>query len=654
MRIAYEALAWGRHVSTWDRSVARRPARRLTRRSGCAWTASTCCPAAAIRPAFADVPAEKLFFLQLADAPQLRMDVLQWSRHHRLFPGQGAFDLARLPAAASSTRATPGRCRWRCSTTSSGRPTRPGRRSTRMRSLLWLEEQLAAPDRRPATRPGHRRLRSSLGWSFVELAVDGVSGPRVAARRCAALGFAHTGQHRSKPVQLWEQGAARVLLNDAVVRARVRRDRRGRRPRAGERRPGPLRRAAPRRCCAPVLPRDPRARAEADLSAVAAPDGTQVFFTRTGPDGWPADFLATGDGRGRGAGLTGVDHVGLTQPFDSFDEAALFYRAVLGLEPQTTTEVAAPFGLVRTRAVTDPGRAVRLALSVAALRRGGWAPAVPGPAVRRLRHRRHRRHRRGAAGGRRAAAARAGQLRRRPRRPARPGRRSCWPRSASTACCTTRTSAAATCTWPPRCSATGSSSRSCSGWAATTATAPPTPRCGWPRTAVPAPRPRHPAPSAECLAVSGGDGGAAGVEVGQRLAQLHPPPVDPAAHRAQLDPQRRRDLLVRQPLDVAQHHRHPELRRQRIQRRLHLRIQMRVGVHLPGLGEEPVSRSVSSGSASNRIRARRRTMSRNRFVVIRCNHPSNVPGVYCASDRNTRTNVSCVRSSASCALPDNR
>lgn len=30
------------------------------------------------------IPAEKLFFLQLADAPRLRIDVLQWSRDHRL------------------------------------------------------------------------------------------------------------------------------------------------------------------------------------------------------------------------------------------------------------------------------------------------------------------------------------------------------------------------------------------------------------------------------------------------------------------------------------------------------------------------------------------------------------------------------------------
>jgi 4-hydroxyphenylpyruvate dioxygenase len=129
---------------------------------------------------------------------------------------------------------------------------------------------------------------------------------------------------------------------------------------------------------APVLPRT-RGATEAELSAVAAPDGTQVFFTRTVPDGWPADFLPTGERPGPGAGITGVDHVGLTQPFDSFDEAGLFYRAVLGLETQEVTELAAPFGLVRTRAVTGPDRTVRLALSAATLRRGGWAPGVAEP-----------------------------------------------------------------------------------------------------------------------------------------------------------------------------------------------------------------------------------------------------------------------------------
>jgi 4-hydroxyphenylpyruvate dioxygenase len=129
---------------------------------------------------------------------------------------------------------------------------------------------------------------------------------------------------------------------------------------------------------APVLPRS-RGAAEADLSAVAAPDGTQVFFTRTVPESWPADFLPTGAEPGPGAGITGVDHVGLTQPFDSFDEAGLFYREVLGLRTGAITEIPAPYGLVRNRAVTNPDRTVRLALSVSLLRRGGWAPGVPAP-----------------------------------------------------------------------------------------------------------------------------------------------------------------------------------------------------------------------------------------------------------------------------------
>jgi 4-hydroxyphenylpyruvate dioxygenase len=42
-------------------------------------------------------------------------------------------------------------------------------------------------------------------------------------------------------------------------------------------------------------------------------------------------------------------------------------------------EFAAPFGLVRTLAIRNAGRSVRIALSVPVLRRGDWAPAVPHP-----------------------------------------------------------------------------------------------------------------------------------------------------------------------------------------------------------------------------------------------------------------------------------
>ncbi|MCV2487868.1 TIM barrel protein [Geodermatophilus sp. YIM 151500] len=371
VRIAYEALAWGRHVSTWDASWE------AVRRAGSS-AVGLCLDSFHVLsrrgdPAgFPAVPGERIFFLQLADAPQLQMDVLQWSRHHRLFPGQGAFDLPRfLDGVLAAGYTGPLSLEVFNDVFRQSDPARTA--VDAMRSLLWLEEAHA----RTSPGAGHPPTAPALtGHAFTELAVDGVSGPRVAGT-LRSLGFAHTGQHRSKPVQLWQQGQARVLLNAAVVDpggpdvASV--------AALGLESEDPASSAARAEAFrAPVLPRT-RGTAEAELSAIAAPDGTQVFFTRTGPGGWPADFLPTGEAVSPGAGLLAVDHVGLTQPFDSFDEAALFYHAVLGLELSAVTEVAAPFGLVRTRAVTGADRRVRLALSVAALRRGGWTPGVPDP-----------------------------------------------------------------------------------------------------------------------------------------------------------------------------------------------------------------------------------------------------------------------------------
>jgi 4-hydroxyphenylpyruvate dioxygenase len=373
LRIAYEALAWGRHIWTWESSwdAVRRadhPALGLCLDSFHVLSRNG-------DPAgFAEIAPGKIFFLQLADAPHLQMDVLQWSRHHRLFPGQGAFDLPGfLTHVLDAGYAGPLSLEVFNDVFRQADPARTA--VDAMRSLLWLEERTAAgrPDLGLPRRPAAPAL---TGYSFVELAVDGVSGPRV-GDVLAGLGFAHTGQHRTKPVQLWEQGQARVLLNASVVRpaetgvAEV--------AALGLESADPAGSAQRATALlAPVLPRT-RGVAEADLSAVAAPDGTQVFFTRTVADGWPADFLPTGVPRDGGAGITRTDHVGLTQPFDSFDEAALFYREVLGLGPEAVTEIPAPFGLVRDRAVTNADRSLRLTLTASLLRRGEWSPGVPAP-----------------------------------------------------------------------------------------------------------------------------------------------------------------------------------------------------------------------------------------------------------------------------------
>jgi 4-hydroxyphenylpyruvate dioxygenase len=342
LRIAYEALAWGRHVNEYDHAwrivqTADHPA------------LGTCLDSFHVLSRGTDLDAiagiDKVFFLQLADAPHLSMDVLQWSRHYRCFPGQGAFDLAGFVRRVLAT-GYDGPLSLEVFN-DVFRQADPDRTAVdAMRSLLVLEDDL------PASPP-------LGGFAFVEIGVD----PQSAAETeelLRTLGFGHVGPHRSKPVQLWQHGDIRVVLNHG----------------AGEDDPevvavavesaDPQRSAARAEALlAPVLERR-RSPGEADLSAIAAPDGTSVFFC--GADAsWLDDFLAIEPEPGDGVPIDRIDHITLAHPFEAFDEAALFYRSVLDLRPGPSTELAAPGGLVRSRALASADGRVRIVLNVPAL-----------------------------------------------------------------------------------------------------------------------------------------------------------------------------------------------------------------------------------------------------------------------------------------------
>src|SRR4051794_23060251 len=353
IRIAYEALAWGRHVREYDHAW------RIVRAADHP-NLGTCLDSFHILsrgsdPAgIRDIPGEKIFFLQLADAPELVMDVLQWSRHYRCFPGQGGFDLgAFLGHVLATGYAGPLSLEVFNDVFRQADPRRMA--VDAMRSLLLLE----------GVEPAAAALR---GYAFVELAVE----PAAAAgleRLLVAMGFRHAGQHRTKAVQLWRHGDTRILVNHEPPCAD---------PRItaiAVESADPIRSAErAEHLLAPVLSRD-RGPGEAHLSAIAAPDGTSVFFCRTDAadaDSWVADFVTAGPpGPDAGAEIRGIDHVALSQPFDYFDEAALFYRSVLGLELEAGAELAAPDGLVRSRAARSADGRVRFALSVPVVGTGG-------------------------------------------------------------------------------------------------------------------------------------------------------------------------------------------------------------------------------------------------------------------------------------------
>ncbi|WP_405727611.1 TIM barrel protein [Streptomyces sp. NBC_01537] len=356
IRIAYEALAWGRHVSTYDHAwriveQADHPA------LGVCLDSFHILARGSDPKGIEDIPGEKIFYLQLADAPLMAMDVLQWSRHHRCFPGQGGFDVASLVRHAVSAG-----YRGPLSLEVFNdvfRQADAGHTAVdALRSLIALEENA-----------GLRALPSPAvpsGVAFAELATP---DPEPVTAVLGALGFVRTGRHTTKPVELWEQGQARILLNSGAAT----RHESTALTAIGLETPDPD--AAVRRAESLLAPALPRRRTEHDipLDAVAAPDGTELFFcttSRPGHPDWTRDFPAVRAAVPAGiTGITGIDHVALTQPWHQFDEAVLFHRTVLGLLPHDSVDVADPYGLLRSRALTSDtpgaGDPLRLVLNLA-------------------------------------------------------------------------------------------------------------------------------------------------------------------------------------------------------------------------------------------------------------------------------------------------
>lgn len=361
VRLAFEALAWGRYVDDYRRAwriveLADHPA------------VGTCLDSFHILSrghdpaAIERIPGDRIFFLQLADAPALSMDVLSWSRHHRLFPGEGAFDLtAFLGHVLRAGYDGPLSLEVFNDTFRQTEVLRTAQQAKR--SLTWLEDQVARLPEPPVRADGPTRLPDTAqpsGFDFVEVKAEDTGAVDVLLRQ---LGFTFRGRHRSKPVRLWSQGRARVVCNEQQARDWV--------PTlaaVGFEVADPAASTARARLLeAPAVFRRTLA-GELDLSAFRAPDGTEVFLAADtdGDPAWVREFEEgeppTADGL-----LTGIDHVNLAHPWQRFDEAVLFYSSVLGLGAGAGLEVAAPTGLVRSQVVRSDDGAVRIALNVAPL-----------------------------------------------------------------------------------------------------------------------------------------------------------------------------------------------------------------------------------------------------------------------------------------------
>jgi 4-hydroxyphenylpyruvate dioxygenase len=227
LRIGFEALAWGRRTNLYSQAwsiVQRANHPHLGLVLDSFHTLSLRDDPSGI----AKIPGDKIFFMQLADAPLLVMDVLQWARHYRNFPGQGQFDLenfVELVLLAGYTGP------MSLEVFNDLFREAPNRHTTvdAMRSLLYLEGQVRNRLEAAAIRGGENadaRARvverielydppaapSLSGISFLEFAVDEASG-RTLGALIENLGFRRAGKHRTKNVTLYRQGGVNLILN---------------------------------------------------------------------------------------------------------------------------------------------------------------------------------------------------------------------------------------------------------------------------------------------------------------------------------------------------------------------------------------------------------------------------------------------------------
>ncbi len=391
IKIGYEALAWGRHVNSW------RQAWRVVQKAdhpslGLILDSFHTCAIKDDLTGLSAVPPDRIVIVQIADAPILAMDVIEWSRHFRCFPGQGAFDLGAFlaPVVASGYSGA-----ISLEIFNDGFRAAPPRATAEdgMRSLLYLEETTGREiaERPPAITSAKPPRRAELftpppaapfhGYAFLEFAVDAGTAPLIASS-FESLGFTRIGRHRSKNVALYRQGDINLVLNSepesfahayflmhgvsvcatalrvgdvdaAVQRAELYRYR----PYAGG--VGP---------------------AETVMPAIRAPDGGLLYFVDDAPGAanpFETDFILAPNAPPSAPGnLTRIDHVAIGLPEGQFDIWVLFYKTALGFSADDTIVVPDPYGLVRSRALHSPGEQVRVALNISESRNTAVARSV--------------------------------------------------------------------------------------------------------------------------------------------------------------------------------------------------------------------------------------------------------------------------------------
>ncbi len=361
VRVGFEALCWGRHVN--DHRDAWEVVRRADHPNVGLILDSFHTLAQRIDPdTIRRIPGNRIFFVQLADAPAIDMDLLYWSRHFRNMPGEGDLDVTGFMRAVTAT--------------GYGGPL----------SLEIFNDQFRAGLPRLVAQDGHRslialmdrvrRAEPALAVSlpafpaaapverveFIEFATSADDAAGI-GDLLSATGFSPAGRHVSKPVTLWRQGGVNILVNtDSQGFARSSWVTHG--TAVSEiALTVPDAQAAFTRATAlgASVHVQEASSAELAIPAIRGMGGSVLrFLDQQSELGriWQVDFKA--EPGTTGAGITGIDHLAQTMAYEEMLSWALFYTSLFGAAKTPMVDVADPDGLVRSQAVQSGGLRVTL------------------------------------------------------------------------------------------------------------------------------------------------------------------------------------------------------------------------------------------------------------------------------------------------------
>lgn len=364
LRIGYEALAWGKHVD--DHRDAWEIVRRADHPNTGLILDSFHTLGRKLDPeTIRSIPGDKIFFVQLADAPLIEMDLLYWSRHFRNMPGEGDLDVTKFMQAVMATGYS-----GPISLEIFNDQFRGGNTASLAvdgyRSLIALMDDVKrAEPGLSLDLPAIPQRSAAKGVSFVEFTSRGDEA-RALEAQLTMLGFEQVGSHVNKSVSLWQQGEIRIVLNE---------DTQGQAAAIWATRgtcvcdfgidvadtEAVVSRANALGAAPFVQPLGP---GELPIPAIKGLSGTLIHFLDKASkidDVWQKEFGASAVPQG--AGMTHIDHLAQTMSYDEMLSWSLFYTTLFEMEKSPIADVIDPDGLVRSQVVQTKDGALKVTLN---------------------------------------------------------------------------------------------------------------------------------------------------------------------------------------------------------------------------------------------------------------------------------------------------